>query len=81
MAWQVPPVDMFTGENAEVRFEDRLPSLQQAANWDGCRRTTHPASGASAWSCIAGMTPPRGRRKSHICHSDKNAKRSIRSRQ
>ena len=32
---KAPPVDMFTGEDAEVRFEDWLPSLQRAANWNG----------------------------------------------
>ena len=30
-----PPVDMFTGEDAEVKFEDWLPSLQRAAHWNG----------------------------------------------
>ena len=32
--WNGPPVDMFTGEDPEVRFEDWLPSLQQAADWN-----------------------------------------------
>ena len=32
---KAPPVDMFTGEDPEVRFEDWLPSLQRAAHWNG----------------------------------------------
>ena len=31
---KAPPVDMFTGEDAEVRFEDWLPSLKRAADWN-----------------------------------------------
>ena len=30
-----PPVDPFTGEQVEVRFEDWLPTLERAATWYG----------------------------------------------
>ena len=32
---KAPPVDAFTGENAEIRFEDWLPTLERAASWNG----------------------------------------------
>lgn len=32
---KAPPVDAFTGENPEVRFEDWLPTLERAASWNG----------------------------------------------
>ena len=32
---KAPPVDAYTGENAEVRFEDWLPTLERAASWNG----------------------------------------------
>jgi hypothetical protein len=32
---KAPPVDTFTGEDAEVRFEDWLPSMQRADNRNG----------------------------------------------
>ena len=31
---KTPPIDQFTGENPEVRFEDWLPALQRAARWN-----------------------------------------------
>ena len=31
---KAPPVDAFTGEDPEVRFEDWLPSLKRAAEWN-----------------------------------------------
>lgn len=31
---KAPPVDIFTGEDPELRFEDWLPSLQRAARWN-----------------------------------------------
>ena len=35
MQRKAPPVDPFMGENAEIRFEDQLPSLERAAEWNG----------------------------------------------
>ena len=32
---KAPPVDAYTGENAEVRFEDWLPTLDRAVSWNG----------------------------------------------
>ena len=32
---KAPPVDSFTGEKQEVRFEDWLPTLERAATWNG----------------------------------------------
>ena len=32
---KAPPVDVYTGENAEVRFEDWLPTLDHAVSWNG----------------------------------------------
>ena len=32
---KAPPVDTFTGEDPELRFEDWLPALQRAAHWNG----------------------------------------------
>ena len=32
---KAPPVEPFTGENAEVQFEDWLPTLERAAAWNG----------------------------------------------
>ena len=31
---KAPPIDLFTGESAELRFEDWLPSLERAAVWN-----------------------------------------------
>ena len=31
---QAPPVDQFTGESAELCFEDWLPSLERTATWN-----------------------------------------------
>jgi len=31
---KAPPIDPFSGENVEVRFEDWLPSLERAAEWN-----------------------------------------------
>ncbi len=31
---RAPPVDPFTGENEETRFEDWLPTLERAATWN-----------------------------------------------
>ncbi len=31
---KAPPVELFGGENAEIRLEDWLPSLQRAAQWN-----------------------------------------------
>ena len=31
---KAPPVDKFTGEDPELRFEDWLPALQWAARWN-----------------------------------------------
>ena len=31
----MPPVDSFSAENPEVRFEDWLPMLSRAAAWNG----------------------------------------------
>ena len=31
---KAPPIDSFTGEDAEMRFEDWLPSLNRAAQWN-----------------------------------------------
>ena len=32
---KAPPVDAFTGEEAELRLEDWLPTLESAASWNG----------------------------------------------
>ena len=32
---KAPPVDAFTGEEAELRLEDWLPTLERAASWNG----------------------------------------------
>ena len=32
---KAPPIDQFTGENPEVRFEDWFPSLRRASRWNG----------------------------------------------
>ena len=32
---RAPPVDTFTGEDAESRLDDWLPTLQRAADWNG----------------------------------------------
>ena len=31
---KAPPVDTFTGEDPELRFEDWLPALQRTARWN-----------------------------------------------
>ena len=31
---KAPPIDQFTGENPEIRFEDWLPSLTRASRWN-----------------------------------------------
>ena len=31
---RAPPIDQYTGEDADVRFDDWLPSLRRAANWN-----------------------------------------------
>ena len=31
---KAPPIDQFTGENPEIRFEDWLPSLTRASKWN-----------------------------------------------
>ena len=31
---RAPPIDQYTGENPEVRFDDWLPSLDRAASWN-----------------------------------------------
>ena len=31
---KAPPIDPFTGENSEIRFEDWLPTLERAAAWN-----------------------------------------------
>ena len=31
---KAPPVDTFTGEDPELRFEDCLPALERAAAWN-----------------------------------------------
>ena len=31
---KAPPVDTFTGEDADLRFDDWLPALQRAASWN-----------------------------------------------
>ena len=28
------PIDLFTGENSEIRFDDWLPTLERAAAWN-----------------------------------------------
>ena len=32
---KAPPVDFFTGEDPEVKFEDWLPTLERTAVWNG----------------------------------------------
>ena len=32
---KAPPVDLFTGENTELRFDDWLPNLERASAWNG----------------------------------------------
>ena len=32
---KVPPVDQYTGEDPDIRFDDWLPALQTAARWNG----------------------------------------------
>ena len=32
---KAPPIDQYTGEDPEIRFEDWLPGLQRAARWNG----------------------------------------------
>ena len=32
---KAPPVDLFTGEDSEIRFDDWLPTLKRAATWNG----------------------------------------------
>ena len=32
---KAPPVDSFSGEDAETTLDDWLPSLQKAAEWNG----------------------------------------------
>ena len=32
---KAPPVDTFTGEEAELRLEDWLPTLERASSWNG----------------------------------------------
>ena len=59
------PVDMFTGEDPEVRFEDCLPSLQRAAHWNGWSTDEQLIQLAGhlhgrAWHAGGG-------RKSHFC--------------
>ena len=31
---KAPPIDQFTGEDPEIRFEDWLPSLTRASKWN-----------------------------------------------
>ena len=31
---KAPPIDAFTGEDAEIRFDDWLPTLERAATWN-----------------------------------------------
>ena len=32
---KAPPVDSYTGEDAEITLDDWLPSVQRAAEWNG----------------------------------------------
>ena len=31
---KAPPIDSFTGENAEICFDDWIPTLERAATWN-----------------------------------------------
>ena len=33
---KAPPINSFTGENPEVRLDDRLPSLERTSPWNEC---------------------------------------------
>ena len=57
---KAPPVDTFTGEDADFRFDDWLLALQRAASWN-CWSDEDPISGSLSWTSLAGMEPVRQR--------------------
>ena len=57
---KAPPVDPFTGDNSDIRFEDWLPSLERAANWNGWsdeEKLMHTVSRVPERKSFAGVEP------------------------
>ena len=55
---KAPPVDSFTGEDAEITLDDWLSSLQRAAEWNGWvqeEKLTQLAGYASSWKGTTGV--------------------------
>ena len=53
---KAPPVDSFSGESPDIPFEDWLPALQRAAEWNGWSKSeTLIQLGALTRSCSAGV--------------------------
>lgn len=55
---RAPPVDSYTGENPEVRFEDWLPTLDRAASLNGwSTEETLMQLGSLVWQSSTGVEP------------------------
>ena len=55
---KAPPIDSFTGEDSEIRFDDCLPTLERATTWNDWmedERLMQLAAWLSTWESIARM--------------------------
>lgn len=53
---KTPPVDSFHGETYDLTFNDYLPALKRAVEWNAWSdKETHTASWPSTWESPAGV--------------------------